>query len=437
VRNASVDPDIEDAAIGQYAHFQTELYIPPSVVDGRIPKNVFGNLDVYVPSMVPPGAVHIRALEAKHAAKLLNIDFADAVTGFQFKGRQGTAVIDGIVVASEHEEAVEAVLEVFAHAKAEALEAHRSAQVLRMWRRFLVGLRIVNRLNEYQQPGDVDDEDKLADEEFHRELADEELQREIEEEMELYEEMDSGDGGGGFMIEEDVEPAVPTAQSFLGHDDDLDNHDDDHRDSLSAERNEGKSLLKRNSSFGLEHFELPAVFHRTVLTESDGQGYLSGREQSRSSPGESGLEGVLPVADMGGGFLPEPDLGHKVLPATETDEFKPLTNRPTVDDMEETTRMVPQIPSSTAGITPMPTLARLDESVDKSHKTQATDMQTSNFLDGSQGMHSVSASPEAISIISKAENAADDPGWERGSSFDEALPSEDPEDEDAEPEWLL
>lgn len=42
-----------------YAEFQTELYVPPSVVYGRVPKNSFGNLDIFVPSMVPKGAVHL------------------------------------------------------------------------------------------------------------------------------------------------------------------------------------------------------------------------------------------------------------------------------------------------------------------------------------------------------------------------------------------
>merc|ERR1712000_505066 len=40
-----------------YAEYQTSLYIPPPVVDGQIPKNAYGNLDVYVPTMIPAGAV--------------------------------------------------------------------------------------------------------------------------------------------------------------------------------------------------------------------------------------------------------------------------------------------------------------------------------------------------------------------------------------------
>jgi len=82
-----------------YAQFQTSLYIPPPVVSGIVPKNGFGNLDVFVPSMVPPGGVHLPSMSSSHhlsilfkfsidnrldklmvkAAKLLGIDFAEAV----------------------------------------------------------------------------------------------------------------------------------------------------------------------------------------------------------------------------------------------------------------------------------------------------------------------------------------------------------------------
>ncbi|KAH1601473.1 hypothetical protein KXX34_003836 [Aspergillus fumigatus] len=88
-----------------YAYFQTEVYTPPPVVQGKVPKNSYGNLDVYVPSMVPPGGVHIKHPQAAHAARVLGIDYTDAVTGFDFKGRHGTAVFQGIVVASECQEA--------------------------------------------------------------------------------------------------------------------------------------------------------------------------------------------------------------------------------------------------------------------------------------------------------------------------------------------
>lgn len=47
------------AGTALYTFDQTELYEAPPIVNGRVPKNSYGNLDIYVPSMVPQGGVHI------------------------------------------------------------------------------------------------------------------------------------------------------------------------------------------------------------------------------------------------------------------------------------------------------------------------------------------------------------------------------------------
>lgn len=141
------EAEVEETAL--YAEYQTQLYQPPPVVQGRIPKNTYGNLDVYVPSMVPPGAIHIKRPEAARAARLLGINYADAVTGFEFRGRRGTAVFGGIVIACEYHEALEEVLKSFAEERQHAALEARTAEVLRLWRLFLVKLRIAERVRTY------------------------------------------------------------------------------------------------------------------------------------------------------------------------------------------------------------------------------------------------------------------------------------------------
>lgn len=52
--------DVEErAGTNLYTEDQTEVYEAPPIVNGRVPKNSYGNLDVFVPSMVPKGGVHI------------------------------------------------------------------------------------------------------------------------------------------------------------------------------------------------------------------------------------------------------------------------------------------------------------------------------------------------------------------------------------------
>lgn len=196
-RGRSLTPDgeaDEPAGAGMtalYAHHQTEQYVAPPVVNGRVPRNAFGNLDMYVPSMVPPGGTHIRHALAQQAARNLRVDYADAVTGFQFKGRHGTAIVQGAVVASVHAEAVQAVIDGLLDERVEEESLARSAAALRTWKRFLTGLRIKARIEAHAGVGEGEDVREAID-------------RQVEEQEEIAE-------AGGFFAEE---AAMPTAGRF-------------------------------------------------------------------------------------------------------------------------------------------------------------------------------------------------------------------------------
>jgi len=163
ISEENISGDEENAGTPMYAAFQTTPYIAPPVVRGIVPKNAYGNLDVYVPGMVPPGGAHIPHPDTARAAKLLGIHYADAVTGFEFRGRHGTAVIKGAVVASEYKQAVEEVIRGFEHERAEEEEARRSSNALKMWRMFLKGLRIRERIKGYEIEGEGRENKKVKD----------------------------------------------------------------------------------------------------------------------------------------------------------------------------------------------------------------------------------------------------------------------------------
>lgn len=99
----------EDAMEGLFADFQTERYEPPAVQDGYVPRNAFGNVDLFVPSMLPTGGAHIRHPHAAKAAKHLGISYADAVVGFEFRRLKSLPKTEGVVVPAESAQLVEAV----------------------------------------------------------------------------------------------------------------------------------------------------------------------------------------------------------------------------------------------------------------------------------------------------------------------------------------
>ena len=193
---ASDDEDGEGEAISPlYALFQTELYVPPPVVNGKVPRNAYGNLDIYVPSMVPAGGAHNLHPLAKEAARILRIDAVDAVTGFKFQGRQGTAIVEGVIIAANFREAVEAAIDGLQDDWTEQKGMARSALALKMWKRFLTALRIKERVSAYGDGTSAVDEDNA----------------------DIMEEDAPGtDAAGGFVAENTVEDeeVLPTAGKY-------------------------------------------------------------------------------------------------------------------------------------------------------------------------------------------------------------------------------
>ncbi|KAL4073305.1 hypothetical protein V8B97DRAFT_2034594, partial [Scleroderma yunnanense] len=138
--------DAGEVMQGLYAYSQTDLYRPDPIRDGIIPKNEFGNIDLYVPSMLPQGATHIPFKGIAKIAKRLGFDYAEAVTGFEFKKRRAYPVIEGIVVAAENENTI---IEAYIEAEQDAEERARAKhfdQMCKRWVRLIQGLRIRDRL---------------------------------------------------------------------------------------------------------------------------------------------------------------------------------------------------------------------------------------------------------------------------------------------------
>ena len=140
---------------GLYSKAQTEYIVPPPIEDGVIPKNKYGNIDCFVPSMVPKGAVHVPLRGTVRICKKLGIDYAEAVTGFEFGNRLAVPVVDGIVVACEHEHALIDAWEEEEAVKRVKEDEKRNKLILSTWRKFLMGLRIVERVREEYGDEDV------------------------------------------------------------------------------------------------------------------------------------------------------------------------------------------------------------------------------------------------------------------------------------------
>ena len=72
---------------------------PPAAVNGIVPKNERGNVDLLNGAAPPPGTVHVDLPRVARVARTLGVDCAAALVGFEYKrGGQTLPVFQGVVV---------------------------------------------------------------------------------------------------------------------------------------------------------------------------------------------------------------------------------------------------------------------------------------------------------------------------------------------------
>ncbi|XP_040538273.1 DNA repair protein complementing XP-C cells isoform X7 [Gallus gallus] len=138
----------DKADLALFGRWQTEEYQPPIAVDGKVPRNEYGNVYLFLPSMLPIGCVQLRLPNLNRLARKLDIDCAQAVTGFDFHGGYSHAVTDGYVVCEEYKEVLIAAWE-NEQAEIEKKEKEkREKRALGNWKLLTKGLLIRERLKQ-------------------------------------------------------------------------------------------------------------------------------------------------------------------------------------------------------------------------------------------------------------------------------------------------
>ncbi|KAK6521037.1 hypothetical protein TWF506_001270 [Arthrobotrys conoides] len=301
--------DMDGMDTGMYAHFQTIMYQPEPCIGPIVPKNAYGNIDLYVPSMLPEGGVHIPHKLARVAADFLGLGgfVADAVTGFDFRnGGKSTPVINGIVAGVECEEGIWEMIEYIEKEQEEEADEVRRLTALNLWRKFLVGLRIKERVDEYAMDG----EEAVVEEE--------------EEEEDSYQSQTIDPAESGGFIVEQHENMTSVADSNVGSvgfftDDIEDMAGDLMRDSakLAREKEERRLLDEaRARRSRLTEIELQKVetgeYYDPDAFEGGGGFFAEDTvvEEPNVDKGKGrALDSEIFTGGGGGGFLPEEATG--------------------------------------------------------------------------------------------------------------------------------
>ncbi|XP_041973030.1 DNA repair protein complementing XP-C cells homolog [Aricia agestis] len=147
---------ITDKPLEVFGPWQVQDYEPPTAENGIVPRNAYGNVELFKDCMLPKGTVHIKLPGLNRVAKKLNIDCAPAMTGFDFNGGWSHPVYDGFVVCKEFEEIITE-----AWAKDQEDQERREiekfeARVYGNWKRLIKGMLIKERLKAkygFEEPG--------------------------------------------------------------------------------------------------------------------------------------------------------------------------------------------------------------------------------------------------------------------------------------------
>ncbi|KAI5303253.1 Meiotic Sister-Chromatid recombination aldehyde dehydrogenase [Ascosphaera pollenicola] len=419
--------DAEEVVIPMYAEFQTEIYTPPPVIDGKVTKNAYGNIDVYVPSMVPEGGFHLKHVDAARAAKLLGIDYADAVTGFSFKGRSGTAVKYGVVAAVEYKEALQAVLQGFAQERIWEENERRRQLALGTWKEMLLKLRIRERVRGYFAEGELDETNKKGE------------AVEVKGEFENVNIKDVNEEAGGFLPDEDgggflTEPDTSAEQStakFLQDDDGVEDY-----------QMAGRVIPKTDLEGSLED---EGITHEEL---SEGGGFLA-PDLSTSTNEKYGL-GLLHVAPPAAAepSTPPPPATPSRLQATPRYNIIVTPIRRTESKSEP-----PGLPPETMDVVNSPVNpSRLPYKRPTPSTKPAGGLQRQGsftepiVVESSESSREVSARGSPAAQECKVRKEEERPEATRLNEMDDdsddaydqqSLISHDPADDDAEPEWLL
>eukprot|EP00053_Salpingoeca_punica_P015595 m.144064 g.144064 ORF g.144064 m.144064 type:complete len:724 (-) comp16757_c0_seq1:457-2628(-) len=98
-RRKSEEGMVEDVDL--FGEWQTTDYVPPAVVDGIVPKNEFGHVDLFTPAMLPSGGAFLDDVRYVKVAALLGVSCARAVSGFEFVSGRMVPNFSGVVVPAE------------------------------------------------------------------------------------------------------------------------------------------------------------------------------------------------------------------------------------------------------------------------------------------------------------------------------------------------
>lgn len=129
-----------------FGFWQTEPYKPPVAENGIVPRNPYGNVELFKSEMLPIGTRHIQLPNLNRVCRKMGVDCAQAVIGFDFHSGSSHPTFDGFVVCEEFADDVIKQWEIEQEEQIRKATEKREARVFGNWKKLIKGLLIRERL---------------------------------------------------------------------------------------------------------------------------------------------------------------------------------------------------------------------------------------------------------------------------------------------------
>ncbi|XP_060076866.1 DNA repair protein complementing XP-C cells-like [Ylistrum balloti] len=138
------NPDALDLEL--FGEWQTEDYIPPPAVDGKVPRNEYGNVELFKPSMLPAGTVYLKVPGLNKVAKKLGVDCVPAMLGWDTHCGFSHPVLEGFVVCEEYKDILLAAWDEDQEIQRQKEAEKKEKRVIANWKLLTKGLLIKDKL---------------------------------------------------------------------------------------------------------------------------------------------------------------------------------------------------------------------------------------------------------------------------------------------------
>ncbi|XP_069100895.1 DNA repair protein complementing XP-C cells-like [Argopecten irradians] len=138
------NPDALDLEL--FGEWQTEVYIPPPAVDGKVPRNEYGNVELFKPSMLPAGTVHLKVPGLNKVAKKMGLDCVPAMMGWDTHCGYSHPILEGFVVCEEHKDILLTAWDEDQEIQRQKEAEKKEKRVIANWKLLTKGLLIKDKL---------------------------------------------------------------------------------------------------------------------------------------------------------------------------------------------------------------------------------------------------------------------------------------------------